>query len=164
MPGVGNHESYYNYTAYQNRYVLPRNSPNQTNLFFSFDYGQLHFVHFSSEHAYDSGSEQYKFLEDDLSKARDNPSIKWIVLAVHRAFYSSNLDQYANVTRLCLHLEDLVNKYKVDVVQVGHLHNYERTWPTYKGKAVKEGANRTHYVNPKAPVYVVQGTAGALIR
>lgn len=27
-----------------------------------------------------------------------------------------------------------------------------------------DGANFTHYVNPKAPVYVVQGTAGALIR
>jgi hypothetical protein len=55
-------------------------------------------------------------------------------------------------------------KYKVDIVQVGHLHNYERTWPTYKGKAVLKGTNSTHYLNPEAPVYVVQGTAGALIR
>lgn len=55
-------------------------------------------------------------------------------------------------------------KYKVDIVQVGHLHNYERTWPTYKGQALKQGTNHTHYVDPAAPVYVVQGTAGALIR
>ena len=96
--------------------------------------------------------------------ARDNPSIKWIIVGVHRAFYSSNLDQFANVTNLCKHLEGLMYKYKVDVVQVGHLHNYERTWPTYKGKAVKTNANHTHYVNPEAPVYIVQGTAGALIR
>lgn len=90
MPGVGNHEKYYNYTAYANRYVLPRQFPGQTNLFFSFDYGQVHFTHFSSEHPYQLGSEQYNFLEQDLMQARDNPNIKWIVVGVHRAFYSSN--------------------------------------------------------------------------
>ena len=56
-----------------------------------------------------------------------------------------------------------MNKYNVDIVQTGHLHDYERSWPTYKGKAVKEGTNLTHYINPKHPVYVVQGTAGALV-
>ena len=76
MPGVGNHESYYNYTAYTNRYMLPRKLPNQTNLFFSFDYGQLHFVHFSSEHPYSPGSEQYAFLEEDLGQARNNPNVQ----------------------------------------------------------------------------------------
>lgn len=104
MPGVGNHESYYNYTAYSNRYVLPRQYPGQTNLFFSFDYGQAHFVHFSSEHPYELGSSQYNFLEEDLIKARQNPFTKWIVVGVHRAFYSSNQDQFANVTNLCKHL------------------------------------------------------------
>ncbi len=62
MPGVGNHESYYNYTSYFYRYVLPRNHPKQTNLYFSFDYGQVHMVHISSEHPYDKNSEQYNFL------------------------------------------------------------------------------------------------------
>ena len=51
----------------------------------------------------------------------------------------------------------------MDIVQTGHVHDYERTYPTYKGKAMKERANKTHYVNPEYPVYVVQGTAGALI-
>ena len=164
MPGVGNHEAYYNYTAYSNRYILPRQFAGQTNLFFSFDYGQIHFVHFSSEHPYQLGSDQYNFLEYDLKHASDNPSTKWIIVGVHRAFYSSNLNQFNNQTNLCKHLEDLMYKYRVDVVQVGHLHNYERIWPTYKGKAVREGTNFTHYIDPKAPVYVVQGTAGALIR
>ncbi len=48
MPGVGNHERFYNYTSYFNRYRLPRNSSNQSNLWFSFDYGQVHIVHISS--------------------------------------------------------------------------------------------------------------------
>jgi acid phosphatase type 7 len=83
---------------------------------------------------------------------------------VHRAFYSSLEVEYSNVTSLAYHLEDLVNKYKVDIVQTGHLHDYERSWPTFKGKAHKERTNKTHYVNPEHPVYVVQGTAGALIK
>jgi hypothetical protein len=72
--------------------------------------------------------------------------------------------EYSNVTGLAYHLEDLMNKYKVDIIQTGHLHDYERSWPTYKGKAMKATANLTHYINPEHPVYVVQGTAGALIK
>jgi hypothetical protein len=48
MPGVGNHEKYYNYTAYTHRYVLPRKNQSSTNKWFSFDYAQIHVVHFSS--------------------------------------------------------------------------------------------------------------------
>ena len=62
MPGVGNHERFYNYTSYMKRYVLPRMNPNQTNLWFSFDYGQVHVAHFSSEHPYNLGSEQFDYL------------------------------------------------------------------------------------------------------
>lgn len=54
-------------------------------------------------------------------------------------------------------------KYKVDIVQNGHLHNYERTYPIYKDKALMKGVNHTHYVDPEGPVYMTQGTAGALI-
>ncbi len=68
------------------------------------------------------------------------------------------------MTNLAAQLEELVYKYKVDIVQTGHLHCYERTWPTYKGKALTEGHKEDHFYNPKAPVYVVQGSAGALIR
>lgn len=48
MPGVGNHEKYYNYTAYHARYDLPKIYPEQRNLWFSFDFGQVHVAHFSS--------------------------------------------------------------------------------------------------------------------
>lgn len=110
---------------------------NQTNLWFSFDYGQVHMIHFSSEHNYQKGSEQYKFLEDDLKKARSNPNIKWIIIGAHRAFYCSDQMEYSPITPLAQHLEDLINEYNVDLVLNGHLHSYERTWPVYKGKAMK---------------------------
>lgn len=59
-------------------------------------------------------------------------------------------------------LEELTLKYKVDIIQTGHMHCYERTWPVLNGKALIEGQNKTHYIKPNAPVYIVQGTAGAL--
>ena len=37
-----------NYSAYIARYELPRQYPGQTNLWFSFDYAQLHVAYFSS--------------------------------------------------------------------------------------------------------------------
>ena len=162
MPGVGNHEKYYNYTSYMKRYVLPRKNESQTNLWFSFNYAQVHMIHFSSEHPYDLTSEQYEYLQADLKEARSNPNIQWIILGVHRFFYSSNTFEHANMTNLALKLEDLVNKYKVDIVQTGHVHDYERSWPSFKGKAMKQRSNHTHYMYPQYPVYVVQGTAGAL--
>lgn len=56
-----------------------------------------------------------------------------------------------------------MNEYKVDIVQTGHEHCYERTWPVHKNVPLFTGSNTTHFVNPEAPIYVVQGTAGALI-
>ncbi len=66
MTGVGNHEKYYNYTSFQNRYTMPRTPGSDTNLWFSFDYGFVHIVHMSTEHDYTPGSPQYRFLESDL--------------------------------------------------------------------------------------------------
>ena len=85
-------------------------------------------------------------------------------MAAHRPFYSSDLDGYQALRPMAVHLEDLLNEYDVDLVQTGHEHTYERTWPVYKTIPLYEGANFTHYVRPKSPIYVVQGTAGALIR
>lgn len=104
MPGVGNHEKYYNYTAYQNRYYLPRSPGSNSNLWFSFDYGQIHLVHFSSEHDYHKGSDQYKFLEADLKAARSNGYTEWIIVAAHRPFYSSDSDGYHDTRDLAIHL------------------------------------------------------------
>jgi hypothetical protein len=100
MPGVGNHEAPNNFTSYLYRYRLPRKSENQTNLWFSFNYGQVHIVYISSEHEYGFGSEQYDFLEEDLKSARENPHIKWIIVGAHKAFYYSDKKEYEAVSPL----------------------------------------------------------------
>lgn len=62
MPGVGNHEKYYNYTAYVNRYILPTSPGSGANFYFSFDYSNLHIVHMDTEIDYSIGSTQWNFL------------------------------------------------------------------------------------------------------
>lgn len=73
-----------------------------------------------------------------MQKARSDPNTKWIILGAHRPFYSS-ANRQSNPTNLVKNLEELINKYKVDIVQTGHEHCYERTWPLYNNTAYKEG-------------------------
>ncbi len=91
-------------------------------------------VYFSSEHPYEEGSEQYAWLEADLKRARENANTKWIILADHRPFYSSDSRQFTNHSKLAIALENLIHEYAIDIVQTGHQHCYERTWPIDRQK------------------------------
>jgi hypothetical protein len=58
--------------------------------YYSFDYNNIHFLMIDSESSYLPGSdptftgiedtEQYQFVENDLSKASNNPYVKWIIV------------------------------------------------------------------------------------
>jgi len=52
-------------------------------------------------------------------------------------------------------LEPLLLKYGVDVVNAGHIHNYEASWPMKYGQACQKDFN-----SPKCPVYIVEGNGG----
>jgi acid phosphatase type 7 len=47
---------------------------------------------------------------------------------------------------------DVINKYKVNVMFVGHQHSYERSCPVYKSQCIPSG---------EATVHIVVGSAGA---
>jgi hypothetical protein len=55
-------------------------------------------------------------------------------------------------------LEDLLNKYKVTLFISADVHLYERTQPIYRNSSVQQGS--TVYINPPAPIYIVNGVAG----
>jgi len=76
----------------------------------------------STEHDYNVGSLQWNFIKNDLEKASNNSNIDWIFFGSHRAFYSSDADEYDSHSpgsRMLTNLEDLLNEY-VDVVFSGH--------------------------------------------
>ena len=52
-------------------------------------------------------------------------------------------------------MEELLFKYGVDFFINGHEHDYERSWPVYKGQSDQSN------VDPKGTIYVVTGAAGS---
>ena len=52
MVGVGNHEAWYNFTAFRHRFVMPSGrSRGEGNFWYSFDAGHVHMLSFSTEHS-----------------------------------------------------------------------------------------------------------------
>ncbi len=161
MPTLGNHdienlpgENFQKpFSSFYQLFSLPLDG-----LDYSFDYGNTHFVCIFSGLAkaasesgllrYSPDSKEYKWLEKDLSKARSNKRIDWIVAYTHYPLYSfgwSNVQQWKEA------LSPLLEKYKVDLCLSGHRHVYERHFPLKAGLPALEG---------KGTVYITNGTAG----
>merc|ERR1712192_87442 len=52
-------------------------------------------------------------------------------------------------------LETLMDRYRVDMYLTGHVHMYERSWPTLRGEVEKT------YNNPSYPVHINAGNSGS---
>lgn len=170
MVTVGNHESYYNFTSYVARFQMPAQPGSVGAFWFSFNFGFVHFLSMSTEHDYSVGSDQYKFMEADLAAARRNKDIRWIIVGGHRPFYSTDTCELSSHIPGCqalTELEPLFARYAVDMVIVGHVHSYERTMPVFQGYVATNssvpGSDDHQFVDPPHPIYMVQGTAGAMI-
>merc|ERR1719443_2159879 len=94
---------------------------------------------------------QLAWLKKDLAAANKNrDQIPWIVIEGHRSVYCScdgDCDSAAVTVRN--DLEPIMFEYGVDFFINGHEHNYERSYPLYKGKSVRSN------VDPTAPIYIV---------
>lgn len=187
MTTVGNHEHYFDYISYLTRFHMPgAETGGNGNLWFSFDYGNVHVTAFSSEHNYTVGSEQYNWMVQDLAAASQRSDIYWIFLACHRPLYSAasdEWDQHRPGSPLMETIEPLAVQYGVHLVLTGHEHQYERSFPVINGTVVNntnsnspcaQSAAATHsdydsnralqqYDDVAAPTYIVQGTSGAFV-
>lgn len=121
---------------------------------YSFDYGGVHVIQMSSEHDWTRGSLQYRWLENDL-KAVDREQTPWVVLTSHRMMYTTQLGEDADL-QVSVHMreemEELLWKYKVNLMLVGHQHSYERSCAVREGKCTEDGVG---------PVHIIVGSAGA---
>lgn len=141
VPGCGNHEHFYNWTAYTNRYRLPKSEGSFGNFWWSYTYGNIHVVYMSTEHEFVAGTDQYRFIENDLKKYSAMKEIQWIIFGGHRPFLCSDLCEYGSHSpegEFITAYQDMFQKYRVDIVFTGHMHCYERTYPFYK-KVVTKG-------------------------
>ncbi|HVK07098.1 MAG TPA: metallophosphoesterase [Armatimonadaceae bacterium] len=92
---------------------------------FSFDYGNAHFTILDANYYVDwTGPELRAWLEKDLAAAQ---TAAWRFVGLHvPPFHSSRKHQDEQWVRV---LTDLFEKYKVDLVISGHVHNYQRSKP-----------------------------------
>ncbi len=136
--------------------------------FYSFDYQNIHFLAMSTGKnsfiPYANGSAQYKFINDDLSKAANNSNIDWIIVYGYRPFYTSpTIHPSTEILRETY--PPLFEKYGVDLVISSHNHNYQRSYPLVYNieetrQPIIKDVNASRYYMPGVPIYVVVGTAG----
>ncbi len=125
----GNHDNATGYSVTFPKY-FPFPYPNATlksgttntynNLYWSVDYGPVHFTFVDEYSDYSPGSAQFTWLVNDLATT----SKPWKILVYHEPSYSAGKDG-DNVT--ARNLEPLVTQYGVDLIYAGHSHNYART-------------------------------------
>ncbi len=148
------------------------------NMYYSFDYSNVHFVSYSTESSFpgapygkiDDFGDQMTWLQNDLAKANlpENRKIRpWIIVIGHRPIYSScegyslngtpidhNHAPPSNSATLQSVFEQIFHDAKVDLFLNGHVHSYERNYPTFNNTKTSD------YRNPTSPFNIVIGNAG----
>ncbi|KAL4108318.1 hypothetical protein PRIC1_000036 [Phytophthora ramorum] len=173
-----------NFTAYNSRFKMPSEEVSGTlNMWYSFEHGPIHFTSLSTETDYNGEpsnefadpprngnfGDQLAWVEADLKKAAANrANVPWIIVGMHRPLYDVSgcpngipAEQNAYIQAA---FEDLLIKYKVDVVLTGHQHYYERQTPIRNNTAVLDGVSSDFktYDNSQAPVYILSGACGTV--
>ncbi len=160
---IGNHE--YggfegNVPPFERRVHNPLTSTGSTEYYYSFDYGNAHFIFLDpNEYEFPDGdgilpeSQQYRWFVSDLKKARKHA--EWIFVFMHQPPYSEcwSGGYYDGEPPLRKYIVPIMEAEKVDIVFSGHTHDYERglPHPPYDPKT-GHGNN---------VVYVITGGGGA---
>ena len=138
---IGNHDA-----EFANIYKQIVDYHNLENPYYSHDFENIHFISMSTEHPFELGSKQYKFIKNDLKKASKNPDIDWIIVHQHKALYSTLQDKKdAKELRGIYH--NMFQKYDVDLVISSHNQYYERTYPILYNEEIEKDASKK--VKPK---------------
>ena len=187
---IGNHETYAPQigepVAYFDIFSFPTAGeaggvPSGTENYYSFDYGNIHFVCLDSELASRAeGSPMMTWLEENLAANTKD----WLIAFWHSPPYtkgSHDSDNEPNLTDIRERFNPLLESYGVDLVLCGHSHSYERSFlidghyghsDTFTASMAKDiGSGRENeggpYIKPgKGPnahegaVYVVAGSSG----
>lgn len=170
----GNHSYWSDYTdktkdiEYNHSTVKLPKQDTANGQYYSFDYGDIHFVVLSSGDSSKKGvgKEQLAWLQSDLASTEKS----WIIVAVHNPLYSpgkygSSEDRNQVALALRESLAPVLIQYDVDLVLQGHDHVFALTYPmdanstTSATKTVEENGC-TYFEAPTAPVYLMSGAAG----
>ena len=135
---LGNHDGASAYSAtqtgpYYDIFTFPTMGesggvPSLTEAYYSFDYGNIHFISLDS---YDSdrsvGGPMYLWCQNDLQ----NTTADWVVAFWHHPAYSKgshNSDTEGRLIDMRQNFLPLLEAHGVDLVLSGHSHSYERSF------------------------------------
>jgi len=129
--------------------------PPNNDLWWSLNFGNVHFSLLSLEHDFTRGSQQYMWFAKDLATV-DRNKTPFVIVGGHRPMYCSlnNTGDSTMAQHIRDELEDLLHKYRVDLALWGHNHVYERTCPLYKNKCVSPDEGTVHAVIGMAGYYL----------
>ena len=150
--------------VYADIFTPPGGRASGSPFYFAFTVGNVRFISLDTkddeDHARAYGyignpaSDQYQWLLRQLTAARADPGIDWIVSYFHHAPYSASTGFGGHGSHLPTRraLSPLMDGYRVPLVFSGHDHDYQRTKPIRANRIVEGG---------QGTVYVVTGGAGA---
>ncbi len=119
---IGNHENesplYYSY------FHLPHNNPDSSESYYSFDYGNSHFISLDTQIPFEISSPQYQWLISDL---RNSYYQDFLFVFMHDHPYCAGGHNSNLILRNTL--SPIFEAYKVDLVFSGHSHFYQRNGP-----------------------------------
>lgn len=150
----GNHEiepqvAGISFKSYSTRFSVPaKESGSNSNFYYSFDAGGIHFVMLGAYVDYNSTGAQFAWLKQDLRKV-DRTVTPWLVAAWHPPWYNSYSSHYQEFECMRQEMEELLYQYGVDIVFSGHVHAYERMNRVYN-----------YTLDSCGPVYITVGDGG----
>ena len=162
--GIGNHdvEESALLSSYLNNFGLTRQ-------YYSYNIGNVHVLTMATEETFTKGSQQYNFVLGDLQTASSDPNIKWTIVNLHVPLYASpntcGDSECAGDKDLRETYHPLFDRYGVDLVLAGHVHNYQRSYPmTYNSQNPSDpkvtSCSKITYNNPEGEIYAIVGTGG----
>jgi predicted phosphodiesterase len=157
----GNHENASGYSKYYPKYypfpyvnAQPKAGDplSFNNLYYSFDYGPVHFTVVDQYSTYTVGSAQYNWVVNDLATTTK----PWKILVYHEPAWTAGT--HGNNTTTQRIFDPLIKQYGVDLVYAGHNHNYARCQFNDGDNTVVPGVPDS--IIPKVP-YITNGGGGA---
>lgn len=175
MPVSGNHDKLDE--TFCNRFAIDYQGSRLKGGYYSFDYGNMHFVGLNTNESGDALTVQAEWLKKDL-KASDK---QWKIVMMHKGLISTgDHSNDSDVAKLREVLLPIMAECKVDMVLQGHDHCYVRSVPysygedengkVYNGKTpnlnetliteIVDGKKITYSVEPNGTFYMTANYAG----
>ncbi len=167
VPVAGNHEGNLQWFKFNNMFNIgeAENSAVITGCYYSFDWGDAHFVVLNSNDMYPMSASQINWLKNDMNAS----DAQWKIVLMHRALYSAgkNINKPDTIIMRNL-LLPVIDELGIDVVFAGHDHMYMRTEPVKDEKVqttqtiteVWNGESTTFALNPDGTTHILPSTAG----